>query len=85
MAVCCRSVFVSGLAVFVGRRGVGLSFVVLALRMMMSRLMVMVSGGMVGGGGIVMMLAARMFCRLSHVCPLPDEIAAVTSMNRQCS
>ena len=70
MAVCCRCVLVRGVAMFVGRRGMGLSFVVLALRMVMSRLMVMVSGGMVGGGGIVMMLAGRMLCRLSHVCPL---------------
>jgi hypothetical protein len=60
-------VFVSGLAVFVGRRGVGFGFIVLALRMMMSRLEVMVGGGLVGGSSIVVVLAGRILVRLSHL------------------
>ena len=66
MAVGGGGMFVRRLAVFVGRGGVRLCLLVLALRMMMSCLMVMVSGRLMSGGGIVMMLACRMLGRLSH-------------------
>lgn len=56
-----------GLTVFMGRRGVRLCFVVLALRMMMSCLMMVVGGGLMSGRGIVVMLACRMLGRLRHL------------------
>lgn len=58
--------FVGRVAVFVGRRGVRFSFVVLTLGMVMSRLIMVVSGGLVSGSGIVMMFACRVLRRLSH-------------------
>jgi hypothetical protein len=66
VAVSSGRVLVRRVAVFMGRRGVGLGFVVLALRMVMSRLMMMMGGGLVSGCGILMMLAGRMLRRLGH-------------------
>jgi hypothetical protein len=40
---------------------VSLRFVVLALAVVVSRLIVMVRGGLVGSSGVVVMLARRMF------------------------
>ena len=60
MAVRSCRMLVSGFAVFVGRCSVAFGFVVLALRMVMSRLVVMMSGGLMRSSSIVVVLAGRM-------------------------
>lgn len=49
-------VLVRGLAVFVCRGRVSLGFVVLALAVVVSRLIVMMGGGLVRSSGVVVML-----------------------------
>ena len=66
VAARCGGMLVGRVAVFMGRCGVRLSFVVFALRVMVSGLMVMVGRGVMSCSGIVMMLACGMLGRLSH-------------------
>jgi hypothetical protein len=60
MTVGCRSVFVTGLAMFVSRGCVLLGVFVLAEIVMMRRLMVMMCSGVVVSGRLMVMLASRM-------------------------
>jgi hypothetical protein len=60
MAVGCRGVFVTGLAMFVSCSCVLLGVFVLAEIVMMRRLMVMMCGGVVVSGRLMVMLASRM-------------------------
>jgi hypothetical protein len=60
MTLCGRAVFVSVLAMFVGRSCVLLGFFVLAHRVVMLGLMVVMRGSMVMRGGQVMVLTRRM-------------------------
>lgn len=55
VAVGVLGMLMSRLAVFTGSCGVRLCFVVLALRMLVSRLMMMSSRLMIGGGIVVML------------------------------
>jgi hypothetical protein len=61
-----RRVLVGEIAMFLGRRGVLLRLVMVAVLMMMRRLMMMVGGGMVVSGGGVVMLARRMLGGFCH-------------------
>ena len=54
------------LAVQMGRRGVLLGFVVLAVLVVMGRLVMMVGGGGVAGGCLVMMLSRRVLSLFGH-------------------
>jgi hypothetical protein len=58
---------VGKLAVFLGRRGVILRFLVFAELMMMGRLMMVMRSGVVVSGGGVVMLVRRMLGRFGHI------------------
>jgi hypothetical protein len=71
MRVRSLSMFVRGLAMLAGGRGVVLRLIVLAARMMMLSLMVVMRCSVVVTSGGVMMLGRRMFCHFS-VLPCSD-------------